>query len=304
MVPLLLGKGDNMAILINKNSKMLIQGITGKSGRMQTQLMLESGSNIVAGVTPGKGGQTVHGVPVYNTVAEAKAFHEFDTVVCLAPPRAAKSCCFEAVDAGVKLYVLCTEQIPAQDIAQIIAYAQRGGTTLIGPGCSGVIVPGECKAGSHPVRFFKPGYVGVVSKSGALSYEAGKTLTDAGIGQSTVVGIGGGPCFGFTQRDAVALFEQDPQTKVIVLLGEIGGRLEEDAAAYIKNNVHKPVVALIVGRNAPKGKSLGHAGAIISGDFGTAESKIRALKDAGVTVVSNPADLVLAVKRACDNLMV
>lgn len=293
-----------MSILINKNSKMLIQGITGKSGRMQTRLMLESGSDIVAGVTPGKGGQTVYNIPVYNTVAEAKADHEFDTVVCLAPPRAAKDCCFEAVDAGVKLYVLCTEQIPAQDVSQIIEYAQRGGMTLIGPGCSGIIVPGECKAGSHPVQFFKPGPVGVVSKSGALSYEAGKTLTDAGIGQSTVVGIGGGPCFGFTQRDAVELFEKDPQTKVIVLLGEIGGRLEEDAAVYIKNHVHKPVIALIVGRNAPKGKSLGHAGAIINGNFGTAESKIQALKDAGVTVVPDPEGLVRAVKSACNDLII
>lgn len=291
-----------MSILINKDTRILVQGITGKSGQMQTRLMIEAGSNVVAGVTPGKGGQLVHGVPVYNTVAEAKAEHDFDTVVCLVPPKATKSCCFEAVDAGVKLFVLCTEQIPTHDVAQILAYAKRGGTTLVGPGCSGVIAPEVCKAGSHPVRFFKRGYAGVVSKSGALSYEAGKTLSDAGIGQSTVVGIGGGPSFGFTQRDAVELYQKDEETKVIVLLGEIGGSLEEDAAAYIKEHVTKPVVALIVGRNAPKGKSLGHAGAIISGNFGTATTKINALRDAGVTVVSTPVELAEAVRNAYENI--
>lgn len=280
-----------MGILINRDSGILVQGITGKSGRLQTQLMIESGSRIVAGVTPGKGGQSVCGVPVYNTVAEAKQEHEFDTAICFVPPAAVKSCCFEAMDAGVRLYILCTEQVPMQDVSQILAYAKRCGTTLIGPGCSGVIVPGKCKAGSHPVQFFQPGNVGVVSKSGALSYEAGMTLTEAHIGQSSVVGIGGGPCFGFTQRDAVECYEDDPDTKIIVLLGEIGGKLEEQAAQYIKQNVTKPVIALIVGRNAPRGKSLGHAGAIISGDYGTADSKIHALKDAGVIVVSTPQEL-------------
>lgn len=291
-----------MSILIQKNTRILVQGITGKSGRMQTKLMLESGSSVVAGVTPGKGGQEVHGVPVYNTVAEAREAHPFDAAVCFVPPQAAKSCCFEAADCGAKLIVLCTEQIPTHDVVRILAYAQRKGVMVIGPGCSGIIVPEVCKAGSHPVRFFKRGYAGVVSKSGALSYEAGKTLTDAGIGQSTVVGIGGGPIFGFTQRDAVALYERDEETQVIVLLGEIGGGLEEDAAAYIKEHVTKPVVALIVGRNAPPGKSLGHAGAIISGNFGTAETKIRALRDAGVTVVSTPAELAEAVMAAKEKL--
>lgn len=284
-----------MGILIDRNSRILVQGITGKSGRLQTQLMLESGSRIVAGVTPGKGGQLVCGVPVYNTVAEAKQEHGFDTAICFVPPAAVKSCCFEAMDAGVRLYILCTEQVPMQDVSQILAYARRCGTTLIGPGCSGVIVPGCCKVGSHPVRFFRQGSVGVVSKSGALSYETGMTLTEAGIGQSSVVGIGGGPCFGFTQRDAVECYEKDPDTKIIVLLGEIGGDLEEEAARYIKKSVTKPVVALIVGRNAPRGKSLGHAGAIVSGDSGTADSKIRALREAGVFVVSTPLELTAAV---------
>ena len=291
-----------MSILINKDTKILVQGITGKSGRMQTGLMIESGSQVVAGVTPGKGGQIVHGVPVYNTALEAKAEHDFDTVVCLVPPKATMNCCFEAANAGAKLFVLCTEQIPAHDVVKILSYAKSKGMTVIGPGCSGVIAPGVCKAGSHPVRFFKRGYAGVVSKSGALSYEAGKTLTDAGIGQSTVVGIGGGPVWGFTQRDAVELYEKDEETKVIVLLGEIGSSLEEDAAAYIKEHVTKPVVALIVGRNAPKGKSLGHAGAIISGNFGTAESKINALKDAGVAVVKNPVELAQAVRAAYEKV--
>lgn len=285
-----------MSILINKDTKILVQGITGKSGRMQTQLMIEAGSDVVAGVTPGKGGQEICGVPVYNTMKEAKEKHNFDTVVCLVPPKAAKSCCFEAVDVGVKLFVLCTEQIPMHDIMKILSYAKSGGTKVIGPGCSGVIVPGVCKAGSHPIRFFRPGYVGVVSKSGALSYEAGKTLTDAGIGQSTVVGIGGGPCFGFSQRDAIALYEKDSATKVIVLLGEIGGSMEEEAAEYIREHVSKPVVSLIVGRNAPAGKSLGHAGAIINGNYGTAESKIHALTEAGAKVVFTPAELVEAVR--------
>ena len=182
------------------------------------------------------------------------------------------------------------------DVVEIIAYANAHGTTLIGPGCAGVIIPEVCKVGAHPVRFFKKGSVGIVSKSGALSYEIGKTLTDNGIGQSGVVAIGGGPVWGFTQRDAVALYAQDPGTKVIVLLGEIGGGSEEAAAAYIKAYVNKPVVSLIVGRNAPTGKSLGHAGAIVNGNVGTAATKIAALEDAGVHVVKNPAELVEQVR--------
>ena len=182
------------------------------------------------------------------------------------------------------------------DVVEIIAYAKAHGTTLIGPGCAGVIIPEVCKVGAHPVRFFKKGSVGIVSKSGALSYEIGKTLTDNGIGQSGVVAIGGGPVWGFTQRDAIALYAQDPDTKVIVLLGEIGGGSEEAAAAYIKAHVDKPVVSLIVGRNAPTGKSLGHAGAIVNGNVGTAATKIAALEDAGVHVVKNPVELVEQVR--------
>lgn len=286
-----------MAILINRNSRVLIQAITGKSGQLQTRAMLDAGTNIVAGVTPGKGGQTVFDIPVYNYVSEAKRDHDFDTVISFVPPAGAKDSCFEAIDAGIKLLVLTTEEMSLEDTVEVIAYAKAHGTTLVGPGCAGVIAPGICKVGAHPVRFFRPGQVGVVSKSGALSYEIGKTLSDAGIGQSGVVAIGGGPLWGFTQRDAVELYEKDPDTRVIVLLGEIGGGSEEDAASYIKTSVTKPVVAMIVGRNAPVGKSLGHAGAIVSGNVGTAETKIRALTEAGAHVVKNPTELVAAVRK-------
>ena len=283
-----------MSILINKDSKVLVQAITGKSGSLQTKVMLEAGTNIVAGVTPGKSGQEVYGVPVYDYISEAKAEHEFDTVICFVPPAGAKDACFEAIDAGIKVLVLTTEEIALHDVVEIIAYAKAHDTVLVGPGCAGVIIPGVCKVGAHPIRFFTKGRVGVVSKSGALSYEIGKTLTDAGIGQSGVVAIGGGPIWGFTQRDAVALYEEDPDTDVIVLLGEIGGGSE--AAAYIKEHVKKPVVSLIVGRNAPQGKSLGHAGAIVSGNVGTAKTKIAALQDAGVHVVKNPVEMVETIR--------
>ncbi|MBQ3532310.1 MAG: succinate--CoA ligase subunit alpha [Oscillospiraceae bacterium] len=286
-----------MSILINKDTKVLVQGITGKSGSLQTKAMLDAGTHIVAGVTPGKGGQEVYGIPVYNYVAEAKKHHDFDAVICFVPPKVAKDSCFEAIDAGIKLLVLTTEEIALHDVVEIIAYAKAHNTVLVGPGCAGVIAPGVCKVGAHPVRFFKKGSVGIVSKSGALSYEIGKTLTDNGIGQSSVVAIGGGPIWGFTQRDAVELYEKDPETKVIVLLGEIGGGSEEAAAAYIKANVTKPVVSLIVGRNAPTGKSLGHAGAIVSGNVGTAATKIAALQDAGVHVVKNPVEMVEQIRR-------
>lgn len=286
-----------MSILINKDTRVLVQGITGKSGLLQTTVMQQAGTKIVAGVTPGKGGQVAAGVPVYDFVAEAKAKHDFDAVISFVPPLGARDAGIEAIDAGIDLLVLTTEGIPRQHVAEVVAYAGSRGAYLVGPGCAGLIAPGICKVGSHPTRFFRPGRVGVVSKSGALSYEIGKTLSDAGIGQSTVAAIGGGPVWGFTQRDAVELFQQDPDTDVIVLLGEIGGNLEETAAAYIKKHVTKPVVAMIVGRGAPEGKSLGHAGAIVNGGMGTAETKIRALTDAGATVVANPAELCAAVKQ-------
>ena len=286
-----------MSILINAETRVLVQGITGSSGRMITQTMLDAGTNVVAGVTPGKGGMEVFGIPVYNFVADAKKDHIFNTVISFVPPAGAKDSCFEAIDAGIDLLVLTTEEIASHDVVEILAYAKARGVTLVGPGCAGVVAPGIGKVGSHPLRFFTPGHVGIISKSGALSYEIGKCLSDHGIGQSSVVAIGGGPIWGFTQEDAVAQYESDPDTQVIVLLGEIGGSAEEQAAAYIKAHVKKPVISLIVGRTAPTGRSLGHAGAIISGSVGTAETKIRALRDAGVTVVNNQRELISAVKQ-------
>jgi succinyl-CoA synthetase alpha subunit len=291
-----------VSILVDKNTKVLVQGITGTSGSLQVKMMIEAGTKIVAGVTPGKGGTVVCGVPVYDDISEAKKKHDFDTVISFVPPVAIKDSCFEAVDAGIKLLVVTTEGISQQDVVQIIAYAKCHNTLLMGPGCAGVIVPGVCKVGSHPVRFFRPGRVGIISKSGALSYEIGKTLSDVGIGQSTVVAIGGGPMWGLTQRDAVELFNQDPETDVIVLLGEIGGNQEETAAAHIGKCVKKPVVSLIVGRNAPQGKSLGHAGAIVSGNVGTAKTKIDALAKAGVVVVKNPIELAQSVRYLLDQV--
>ncbi|HOE56879.1 MAG TPA: succinate--CoA ligase subunit alpha [Bacillota bacterium] len=281
-----------MSILIDKDTKVLVQGITGKSGSLQAKIMMEFGTEIVAGVTPGKGGMAVHGIPVYDYIAEAKKDHDFNTVISFVPPAAIKDSSFEAIDAGIRLLVVTTEGIAQNDVVEIIQYARNHNCYVVGPGCAGVIAPGITKVGSHPDRFFKPGRVGVVSKSGALSYEICKTLTDAGIGQSTVASIGGGPIWGFSQKDAVELFEKDPDTDVIVLLGEIGGNQEERAAEYIAKHVKKPVVSLIVGRNAPQGKSLGHAGAIVSGNVGTASTKINALTNAGATVVKNPTELV------------
>ena len=285
-----------MSILIDKNTKVLVQGITGKSGSLQVKMMLEAGTEIVAGVTPGKGGLEVHGVPVYDNIYEAKKEHVFNTIISFVPPAAIKDSCFEAIDAGIKLLIVTTEGLAMHDTSEIVAYAKCHNTYLMGPGCAGLIAPGICKVGSHPVRFFSPGRVGVVSKSGALSYEIGKVMSNAGVGQSTVAAIGGGPIWGLTQRDVVELFENDPETDVIVLLGEIGGNQEETAAAYISQHVKKPVVSLIVGRNAPKGKSLGHAGAIVNGNVGTAKTKIDALKNAGAIVVKNPIELVETVK--------
>jgi len=285
-----------MSILIDKDTKVLVQGITGKSGSLQAKIMMESGTRIVAGVTPGKGGMVMHDIPVYDYVAEAKRNHDFNTVISFVPPVAIKDSSFEAIDAGIRLLVVTTEGIAQHDVVEIIEYAKNHNCYVVGPGCAGVIAPGISKVGSHPDRFFKPGRVGVVSKSGALSYEICKTLSDAGIGQSTVASIGGGPLWGFSQRDAVELFEKDSDTDVIVLLGEIGGNQEERAAEYIEKNVKKPVVSLIVGRNAPQGKSLGHAGAIVSGNVGTASTKISALTNAGVKVAKNPTELIEVVK--------
>lgn len=286
-----------MSILINEETKVLVQGITGRSGSLQTKVMLEAGTKVVAGVTPGKGGSEVHGVPVYDLIEDATDEHNIDAVITFVPAPFAKDAAIEVFDAGIKLLVLTTEEIPDHDVIDIIAAARARGSIVVGPGTPGIIAPGRCKLGAHPTRMFTEGNVGMVSKSGALSYEVGKNLTEAGIGQSTVVGLGGGPIWGLSQTEVLQLFENDPDTDVIVLLGEIGGSMEEEAAAYIAENITKPVVAMIVGRAAPEGKSLGHAGAIIEGDRGTAQAKIAALSDAGAHTARIPADMVDIIRK-------
>lgn len=285
-----------MAVLVDRNTNVLVLGITGRSGRLQTKVMLDYGTKVVAGVTPGKGGQVAEGVPVYDFVGEVLKEHRIDAAISFVPARSAKDSSFEAIDSGIKFLVLTMEEIPDHDVLEILSYAKAKGTTVLGPGAAGIISPGKCKLGAHPPKMFMEGNVGVVSKSGALSYEVGKTLTEAGIGQSTVIALGGGPLWGLTQRDAVRLFQEDPETKIILLLGEIGGTTEEEAAEFIAQNVTKPVVALIVGRAAPEGKSLGHAGAIIQGNRGTAQSKIAALSRAGARIATTPKEAAQIIK--------
>lgn len=285
-----------MSILISENTRILVQGITGKSGSLQTKVMLEYGSKIVSGVTPGKGGQEVCGVPVFNSVAEALDYSPVDAAITFVPPKAIKESCFELIESGIKFVVVTTENIPDSDVRAILRYAERKGARVLGPGTAGVIAPGKCKLGAHPARMFAPGRVGVVSRSGALSYEVGKTLTDGGVGQSTVVAIGGGPVWGTVTKDAVELFNNDPETDVIVILGEIGSDIEQQAADYIASSVKKPVIALIVGRYAPQGKSLGHAGAIVAGAGGKADDKIAALRAAGVHIAKNPREVLELAK--------
>lgn len=282
----------NMAILIDQRTRVLIQGITGTVGSFQTKIMKEYGTQVVAGVTPGKGGQEVHGIPVYDFVAEAVAEHPIDAAFGFVPGRFARDAALEVIDAGIPLLVLTAEGVPDQDMVTIINYAGVKGTTVIGPDTPGLVSPGKCKLGVHPNRVLSEGHVGVLSKSGALSYEVCKTLTEHGIGQSTIVGIGGGPFWGLSQESVLRMFQEDDETKVIVLLGEVGGTMEQQAAAFIKEEMHKPVVALIVGRAAPAGAQMGHAGAIIEGEEGTAASKIKALEAAGVQIAYRPSEIV------------
>lgn len=287
-----------MSILVNEATRVLVQGITGRSGSLQTKSLLDFGTRVVAGVTPGKGGQEVCGVPVFDFVDDAvRAAGGVDAAISFVPPLNARDAAIEAMDCGIRLLVLTMEGIPKRDVLEILSCARFRGARVLGPGTAGLIAPGKCKLGAHPTRMFIPGGVGIVSKSGALSYEIGKTLTEAGIGQSTVVALGGGPIWGMTQKDALALFNEDEETKAIVLLGEIGGNTEIDAAEYIaRTPVKKPVVSLIVGRSAPEGKSLGHAGAIIRGGKGTARSKAEALEKAGVKMAATPAEVVARLR--------
>jgi succinyl-CoA synthetase alpha subunit len=281
-----------LAILVNKDTRLLVQGITGRDGSFHAKQMIEYGTNVVAGVTPGKGGQTEHGVPVFNTVRDAVAQTGANTSIIYAPARFAPDAILEAADAGIALVVCISEHIPALDMVKVRARLAGTGTRLLGPNCPGVITPGEAKVGIMPGFIHRPGRVGVVSRSGTLTYEVVDLVTKAGLGVSTCVGIGGDPIIGTTFVDVLRMFEADDQTEAILMIGEIGGTDEETAAAYIKAEMKKPVFGFISGRSAPPGKRMGHAGAIISGTMGTPQAKVAAFKDAGVPVADTLAEMV------------
>lgn len=278
-----------MAILVDENTKLLVQGITGREGTFHTRQAVEYGTKVVAGVTPGKGGSNVDGIPVFNTVAEAKEKTGANASVIFVPPPFAADAIMEAADAGLPLVICITEGIPVMDMMRVKQFLSGKSTRLIGPNCPGVISPGKCKIGIMPGRIHKQGHIGVISRSGTLTYEAVGQLTALGIGQSTCVGIGGDPIIGTQFIDALRLMAADPDTHGIVMIGEIGGSAEEEAAAFIKSSVKKPVVGFIAGRTAPPGRRMGHAGAIISGGKGTAADKIAALETAGIRVAPSPA---------------
>lgn len=285
-----------MAILIDSETNVLVQGITGNIGSFQTKIMKEYGTNIVAGVTPGKGGQEVHGIPVYDFVEDAVEDHEIDASISFVPGRFTRDAAIEAIDADIPFIVLTAEGVSTLDMMDLINYADKKGSRLLGPDTPGLISPGKCKLGVHANQMVTPGSVGVMSRSGALSYEICKSLTENNIGQSTVVGIGGGPLWGSTTLDVLKLFNEDPETDTIVIAGEVGGDMEQRAADYISSNVDKEVVAIIVGRSAPQGKQLGHAGAIVEGESGKAENKIAALRDAGAKIAEKPSKIPEIIK--------
>ncbi len=289
-----------VAILVNKDTKVLVQGITGREGEFHTKLMLDYGTKIVAGVTPGKGGQTVHGVPVFDSVREAvDSVGPIDVSIVFVPAPFAADAVLEALDAGIKGAVIITEGIPTQEMLKVARAFELAGDDrwFIGPNCPGVITPGECKVGIMPSHVFMPGRIGVVSRSGTLTYEVVAELTRAGFGQSTCVGIGGDPIIGQNFVDILRRFNEDPQTDAVVLIGEIGGTDEEEAAAFIQSEMRKPVVAFVAGKTAPEGKRMGHAGAIIMGRMGTAQSKIEAFQKAGVPVADLPAQIPELLKQ-------
>lgn len=285
-----------MSILVDSETRLLVQGITGREGTFHAGQMIEYGTNVVAGVTPGRGGGSVHGVPVFDTVSEATRETGVNASIIYVPARFAPDAVLEAADAGIPLIICITENIPVNEMVKVRAHVNSKGARLIGPNCPGLITPDEAKVGIMPGYIHKRGRVGLVSRSGTLTYEVVWALTESGLGQTSAVGIGGDPINGTSFIDVLELFEADDETEGIVLLGEIGGSDEEDAAAYIAESVSKPVAAFIAGRTAPPGKRMGHAGAIISGGSGTAESKINALEAAGVAVADRPsavADLML-----------
>lgn len=280
-----------MSILVDENTRLLVQGITGREGSFHTEQMLEYGTNVVAGVTPGKAGQEVHGVPVFNTVQDAVKATGANASVIYVPARFTVDAIYEAADNGIELIVCITEGVPVNDMVAVYHHVKSKGARLIGPNCPGITTPGKGKIGIMPGFIHEPGKVGVVSRSGTLTYEVVDALTKAGLGQSTVVGIGGDPIIGTAFVDVLELFQNDPETEAIVMIGEIGGDDEETAAAYIKANVTKPMAGFIAGRTAPEGKRMGHAGAIISGGSGTAAGKIEALEAAGVAVAERMSEI-------------
>ncbi|MCB9475442.1 MAG: succinate--CoA ligase subunit alpha [Deltaproteobacteria bacterium] len=285
-----------MSVLVNKDSKIVVQGITGKEGTFHTRQCVAYGTNVVAGVTPGKGGEQMDGIPVFDTVSEAMAKAGANVSLIFVPPFFAADAIMEAADAGMPLIVTITEGIPVQHMVKAMAAVRANGVRMIGPNCPGIMTPGEAKVGIMPAMIHKPGRIGVVSKSGTLTYEAVDQLTQAGLGQSTCIGIGGDPIIGTNFIDALDLFQNDPDTDGVIMIGEIGGNAEEDAADFIKSNVTKPVVGFVAGLSAPPGKRMGHAGAIISGGKGGARQKLDALKAAGVNVTENPSALGQTMK--------
>lgn len=289
-----------MSILVDKKTKLLVQGITGGEGSFHTEQMIEYGTKVVAGVTPGKGGTKFNGVPVYNTVEEAVKAQKANASVIFVPPAFAADAILEAASAGIKVIICITEGIPTNDMIRVYNHIKNLDVVLVGPNCPGVISPGKAKVGIMPGFIHKKGKIGVVSRSGTLTYEAVKQLTDVGLGQSTCVGIGGDPVIGSKFVDIIKLFNEDPDTKGIVMIGEIGGSAEEEAATYVRKNVSKPVVGFIAGRTAPPGRRMGHAGAIISGGKGTADDKIKALKKAGIKVAISPAEIGSTMKKALE----
>src|ERR1700723_3737027 len=287
-----------MSVLVDKNTRLIVQGITGREGSFHAQQMLDYGTKVVAGVTPGKGGTKHLGVPVFNTVAEAMKATKANVSVIFVPPPFAADAILEAMDAGLPLVICITEGVPTLDMVRVAAALKNSRTRLIGPNCPGIISPGKCKIGIMHGSIHKQGHVGLVSRSGTLTYEAVHQLTQLGIGQSPCIGIGGDPIIGTTFLDSIRMFNEDPGTNAIILIGEIGGNAEERAAEYIKANVKKPVVGFIAGQTAPPGRRMGHAGAIISGGQGTAKDKYAAMNAAGIRTIETPADLGSAVAAA------
>jgi succinyl-CoA synthetase alpha subunit len=291
-----------MSVLVNKDSRVIVQGITGSEGTFHAEQMIEYGTNVVGGVTPGKGGQTHLELPVFNTVQEAVAEVKADVSVIFVPPPFAADAIMEAAEAGIKVIVTITEGIPVQDMVKVKNYISDFDTTLIGPNCPGVITPGEAKIGIMPGFIHEKGNIGIVSRSGTLTYEAVDQVTKAGLGQSTCIGIGGDPIVGTTTKEAVELFMNDPDTAGIILIGEIGGSMEADAAHWIKENGTKPVVGFIAGQTAPKGRTMGHAGAIVGGEEDTAEAKMRIMNECGIHVVQSPAHIGMTMRDALEKV--